>query len=72
LDTSKWVLYDYCLPQNLIPGITHDSAEERFLAWTVVGPNNSIACTVVVELATGRRAWLLGWEVLGWGEVVEE
>jgi hypothetical protein len=72
LDTSKWLLYDYCLPQNLMPGIVHNSADERFLAWTVVGPNNSIAGTVIVELATGRRAWLPGWEVLGWGEVAEQ
>lgn len=70
LDTVPWVLYDYCLPEDLIPDFLFASADQRFLSWT--GIQSNIMGTVVMEIATGRRAWLSGWKTLGWGEVNEK
>lgn len=67
LDTAHWVLYDYCLPEELNPGQIYSSADEHFLAWSA--SDSGIQGTVVMELATGRRAWLPDLEVIGWGEL---
>lgn len=73
LDTTRWVLYDYCLPEELYPGIIHASADDRFLAWAVRDRSDSghFEGTVIMEPATGRRAWLRDMVVIGWGEVSE-
>jgi len=67
LDTAHWVLYDYCLPKELSPGRIYSSADERFLAWSA--SKSDVQGIVVLELATGRRAWLPDLEVIGLGEL---
>ena len=66
LDTSRWVLYDYCLPS---PGLLFASSDERFLAWDAKKENPERLGTYVLELATGKRAWIDDWEVLEWGAI---
>jgi hypothetical protein len=67
LNTRHWILYDYCT----VPSYPYASADERYLAWVTIDPVSSSRGTMVMELATGRRVWLPGWEVLGWGEIAE-
>jgi len=71
LDTYEWVTYAYCLPEDLMPTRIHASLDERFIAWTVVS-NNTLQGVAVMELATGKRAFLPDVELLGWGEVNTE
>ena len=68
LDMERIVLYDYCLPEQIQPVSLFASADDRFIAWKIVG-ENEVEGTYVLELASGRRAWIPNVEVLGWGEV---
>ena len=51
LDTTRWVLYEYCVPS---PGLLYASADERFLAWSAFKENTEILGTYVLEIDTGR------------------
>jgi hypothetical protein len=63
LDTVEWVLVDYCVD----PGSIYASVDERFLAITTHDSNEQYG-TLIVEIATGKRAWLEGVRVRGWAE----
>jgi hypothetical protein len=66
LDTTRWVLYDYCIPS---PGLLYASADERFLAWSAFKENTERLGTYVLEIDTGRRTWIDDWEVSEWGSI---
>jgi len=62
LDTHGWSLYDYCLPSEwLAPGAIAGSPDGQFLTLAREGIGS-----VVLDLATGKRAYLEGQFVSGW------
>lgn len=66
LNTVDMKLYEYCLPDELMPGRILASADNTYLGWTTLreGEQGSI----ILDLENGHWAWLEGWEILGWGQ----
>ena len=62
LDTTEWILYDYCLPtQWLSPATISGSPDGSFVSLTSLGVGS-----VVLDLTTGARAYLPSRYVWGW------
>ena len=64
LDTERWVLYDYCLESRWMSF----SADERFFATTEYD-GEELKGTTIVEISTGKRAFVKDMQVIDWAEL---
>lgn len=67
IDTSDWIFYDYCLEEISSFAASYVTKDGRCLAWNATRSGET--GIIVMDFETGKRAWVSGWELLGWGEI---